>query len=119
MSGSSARKTCAPGRNGIVGSFTIPCASRNPMTRASPRRLSCSERLFARLQRPRGLEAEVALALQVVQLAEHFAVELVDHGEVVSPLHRARQTELELAQPDVPEDAADLFHDAFHPAPRI
>jgi hypothetical protein len=59
MSGSSARKTCAPGRNGTVL--------------------------------------------------------LVVHGEVVAALDGAREAQMELAEPDIAEDAADLLHGAIHP----
>jgi hypothetical protein len=70
-------------------------------------------------QRARGLESEVAFPLQVVQLAEHLAVELVHDGQVVAALDRAPEAELELAEADVPKDASDLFHGAFDSGPRI
>jgi hypothetical protein len=52
-------------------------------------------------------------------LAQDLAVKFVHDGEIVAALDRARQTELELTEADVPEDASDLFHDAFDSAPRI
>ncbi len=78
MSGSSARKTCAPGRNGMVGIFTSPCSSRYPTIRASPEQALVDRALVRRLHRAGVLEVEVALPFQVVQLAEDLAVDLVD-----------------------------------------
>ncbi len=71
-------------------------------------------RLLGRGERPRALKVEVALALDVVQLAEDVAVALVRHGEVVPALDRLGQAEMEVAEPDVPEDAADLVHKRDH-----
>jgi len=76
-------------------------------------------RLVVGPERARGLEVEVALALQVVQLAEDLAVQLVDDRQVVAALDRLEEAEVELAEADVAEDPADLLHTRSEPAGRI
>ena len=61
------------------------------------------------------LEIEVALPLEIVELAEDLPVVLVLHGEVVAALDGGRERELELPEPDVAEDAAYGLHGAFYP----
>ena len=56
------------------------------------------------------LDVEVALAAEVVELAEDRAVDLVVDGQVVAPLDGAGQAQVEQAEPHVAVDAADLVH---------
>src|SRR5208282_2890880 len=67
-------------------------------------------RLVGGDHRPCAFELEVALPLEVVQLAQDVAVHLVLHGEIVPALDRVDEDEVELAQSYIAEDAADLFH---------
>ncbi len=56
------------------------------------------------------LEVEVARPVEVVKLAEDPAVGFVLDGEVISALDRVGEADLEVPQPDVAEDDADLVH---------
>ena len=76
-------------------------------------------RLVGRDHRPCALELEVALPLEVVQLAKDVAVHLVLHGEIVPALDRVDEDEVELSQSDIAEDAADLLHGPIQRGPRI
>ena len=68
--------------------------------------------LIARLQGPRGLETEVALPLQVVQLAEDLPVEFVLDREVLPALDGLGEAQVERPQTHVAEDPSDLVHGA-------
>ncbi len=78
-----------------------------------PEQVLVDRRLVLRPEAPRALEVEVALALQVVELAEDLAVLLVLDREVIAAFDRVRKAQLELAEPDVAEDPPDLFHARF------
>src|SRR5208283_5591228 len=76
-------------------------------------------RLFRRLERSGRLEPEVAFALQVVQLAEDLPVELVVDRQVIAPFDGLGKAEVELTQPYVAVDAADLVHGPNHRESRL
>ncbi|MFZ0891754.1 MAG: hypothetical protein WB778_00280 [Thermoplasmata archaeon] len=51
--------------------------------------------------------------MEIVELAEDFAVvEFILDSEVVASLDRMREAELELTQPHVAKNTADLFHES-------